>query len=512
MGLIPAILVITIAAALPGAIIFWRGWHGRRVGVHPFCRRCGFDLFGKPADSTACPECGAHLASRRATVVGVRQHKPALLTLGSFLLLFGLTPIALVAWGRYRNIDWQRHKPVGWLLHEAGSSTKTTQDAALKELIRRLTAGTLTKVQVTRAVDWGLKVQGDAAKPWNAGWGDLIEAARAAGSTSDSQWETYCKQAAEIGWLTARLRPKIRRGDATISELAAGTARVGTQPTVFAVIREAGLVIDGKQVLEPADTDSGGTTLSSTAVDSIAGTSPELDRALRDMPLGLHRGFLRVKLRLISATAAPYFPRYFPRLEWGSPAMGHPWMRQQALRAMALEQQALQDQQARLEGMWTTWAHVELQLPVHFELVGPDQPVGDAITDESLRAAIESSLSVRRITIHDQRVDFELNCNQPPPVSLYFKVLLRAGPNEWPVGRATIERVPGGGSGPGGWGIEYITGELPPGAAPAAGTFDVVLRPDVDPDDFGRRPDRDSYWGREVILKNIPVQYPWRRQ
>ena len=45
---------------------------GRRVGDHPYCRRCGFDLFGKPPGSTVCSECGADLAGPQG-----RAHRPA---------------------------------------------------------------------------------------------------------------------------------------------------------------------------------------------------------------------------------------------------------------------------------------------------------------------------------------------------------------------------------------------------------------------------------------------------
>jgi len=40
-----------IVAAAVGLALLLFGLRGRRVGDHPHCWRCGFDLFGKPAES-----------------------------------------------------------------------------------------------------------------------------------------------------------------------------------------------------------------------------------------------------------------------------------------------------------------------------------------------------------------------------------------------------------------------------------------------------------------------------
>jgi hypothetical protein len=46
---------------LVGLILLILGLRGRRVDDHPICRKCGFDLFGKPEGSTICSECSADL-------------------------------------------------------------------------------------------------------------------------------------------------------------------------------------------------------------------------------------------------------------------------------------------------------------------------------------------------------------------------------------------------------------------------------------------------------------------
>ena len=53
---VPLVLLAASAGVLAFALC------GRRADDHPYCRRCRFDLFGKPADATVCSECGADLA------------------------------------------------------------------------------------------------------------------------------------------------------------------------------------------------------------------------------------------------------------------------------------------------------------------------------------------------------------------------------------------------------------------------------------------------------------------
>jgi hypothetical protein len=86
------------------------------------------------------------------------------------LLLLGLMPLAIAGWGSYRNVDWQQYKPIAWLVRDAQSSNRSAQAAALKELLRRQGAKTLSKQQVATIVDAGLKVQGDLSRPWDTAW------------------------------------------------------------------------------------------------------------------------------------------------------------------------------------------------------------------------------------------------------------------------------------------------------------------------------------------------------
>jgi hypothetical protein len=68
-------------------ILLVKGLHGIRVGDHPVCRRCGFDLFGQPAGTVVCGECGSSLSLPGAVVIGHRNRRTGLIAAGLFVLL-----------------------------------------------------------------------------------------------------------------------------------------------------------------------------------------------------------------------------------------------------------------------------------------------------------------------------------------------------------------------------------------------------------------------------------------
>src|SRR3954471_21620248 len=104
--------LLTIGPALVFAVMaglaVW-AWRGRRVDDHPVCRKCGFDLFGRPAGAAAvCAECGADLSRRRAMRVGNRVRRRRLMALAIPLLLAAGGWLGLLGWGTARHTDWNR--------------------------------------------------------------------------------------------------------------------------------------------------------------------------------------------------------------------------------------------------------------------------------------------------------------------------------------------------------------------------------------------------------------------
>lgn len=55
-----AIALATLLLLL-GLVLIDLGWRGRRIGDHPTCRKCGFDLSGLAVGIGPCPECGRTL-------------------------------------------------------------------------------------------------------------------------------------------------------------------------------------------------------------------------------------------------------------------------------------------------------------------------------------------------------------------------------------------------------------------------------------------------------------------
>ncbi|GEM_PF-3726368 len=137
-----------LAFAVVGALLFVGGVRGRRIDDHPWCRRCRFDLFGSPAESSRCPECGADLDSRRAVRQGRRRRRPIVLSSGALLLVIAGTLIALQVSGVRSKVNWIAYKPTWWLAIEARSPELAKSDAALAELGSRLRRDTLSQSRI----------------------------------------------------------------------------------------------------------------------------------------------------------------------------------------------------------------------------------------------------------------------------------------------------------------------------------------------------------------------------
>jgi hypothetical protein len=189
----PAIVITSLIVALALALaLLVVGLRGRRVDDHPLCRRCGFDLTGRPDESTRCAECGADLARRRAVRAGHRVRRRWAVRLGTLLLLGAAVPAGVAGWARARGVTWNVHKPTWWLIREGGSRSAPTRDAALAELQARVNDNRLSPGELDAAVDMAVAVQRDAkdgALPVE--WMRLIESARATAKLTDEAWNRF---------------------------------------------------------------------------------------------------------------------------------------------------------------------------------------------------------------------------------------------------------------------------------------------------------------------------------
>jgi ribosomal protein L37E len=174
-------MTVLIAALLPlfsGVGLFWLGRRGRIVGDHPYCRRCGFDLFGKPAESVRCAECGAWLQGRRAIRIGQRAPRGVLIWMGLFFLipsLLGVGALVVAVLQGPRAASW---KPAPWLALEVTSDRGDLRDAAISELSARITGHRISRWGVGLMARQILAAQADPRRDWDRkGWGSLIEQA-----------------------------------------------------------------------------------------------------------------------------------------------------------------------------------------------------------------------------------------------------------------------------------------------------------------------------------------------
>ncbi|MDB5353693.1 MAG: hypothetical protein JWN24_146 [Phycisphaerales bacterium] len=227
----PNTIVVSIlgigALLLVSLALLALGIRGRRTDDHPVCRRCGFDLFGKPPESTRCSECGADLNRRRAVRLGNRARRPLVILLALPLLLAVACSLGTLRWINVHRANVIHHLPVWWLVSELNGSGGPTRDSALAELDRRLQAGELSVAQVARVVGRALAIQADARLSWSPAWGDFLEHAYDRGDLTDALWQQYLQQSV-TGGLQVRTRQMLCREELLPMALGLRAVRCGT--------------------------------------------------------------------------------------------------------------------------------------------------------------------------------------------------------------------------------------------------------------------------------------------
>lgn len=217
-------VAFALLSLLAGFGFVRRGWRGGRVGVHPHCAKCGFDLFGS-VGRPRCPECGAELFAVAARVTGARRVNRGALACGAALAVGGAASLAVVGPAAVAGVDWRPYQPAFALRRQLSSADGPTATAAARELLRRLEAGTLSPGQTASAVDAVLARQARPAAPWDHAFGNLVEVARGRGACPDLLWQQYARQAPQV---TLEARANLRRGDRLPYGLWMQPARLGS--------------------------------------------------------------------------------------------------------------------------------------------------------------------------------------------------------------------------------------------------------------------------------------------
>lgn len=228
---IAAVILIVLGTAL------WRwGWRGRRIDGCELCAACNFDLSGSLRAAAeghiakaACPECGANIRRAGAVIRARRERRPVAMWAGVAVALFGWTLVGWLVRLQAAGPNAVMMQPYWVLRSSAQRGDSTDAKSAQGELIRRITAGELSKGKVRDLAEISLSRQSQLDKPWGA-WGDVFEAADSVGAVTASQRQAFLE-----GMLAFQLRarPKIASGDPLPFDVFSEWRGVGSSSTRY---------------------------------------------------------------------------------------------------------------------------------------------------------------------------------------------------------------------------------------------------------------------------------------
>lgn len=227
-----------------------------------------------------------------------RQREPHIVSVaaGAMLVIFAIASLGAVARDRVR-----RHKPVWWLQHDLNSGDEVTRAIAFDRLAQDVRGGNLSAEQTAQLIAAALAAQQDRGKPWDPGWGSLIEAARDADALHEAAWQQYVHLAA-AGQPSLTARPRVRRGLPVPVNFNLGPQRAAFTRRLLCTYRGRRLEVDG------AAWEPGPDELSTSSIVGPEPLSPETmlvhlpDRIRHGLSAGRHT------LRLTFDVAVLDFP------------------------------------------------------------------------------------------------------------------------------------------------------------------------------------------------------------
>ncbi len=525
-------MLIAAAGLILGAALTLVGLRGRRTDDHPLCRRCRFDLTGRPSDAERrCPECGADLDRPRAVVVGHRRRRAGVLGGGLSLLLIAAAGGAVMGYAWEQQVNWWRFAPLSYLLRSAALTDPGWRSAAWAELADR--SGRLDPAQWDAAAAAATAFDADPQQAWESRWATLLQPTPGRGRPSAEAWGRYVYELARQA-----TSPYPGRRAAALAELVARLADGSVRPPAYARIIAVGLDYqgDGARSWEP---DWG--TLLEQAHSSGRLTDAQWARYLRQAAPSTMFG-LRLRPRVRRGDPVPYRLDEMggraagesklrlriddPRLVWDGrslpPHTGSHSSSTGGLSGGGSTGSAvyppdvptgLSDGTQHVHLVAGASLHVaasdgsvdensppllawQIDQPGTFDLVPADRPTVTMVHDPALADAVRRSLAVRSI---EQRgtdypyvsVDVAI---EGPPVGMAYRIVLVGGGREVPGG--TVALPAGSGS------HQFGTG----GQGRASGaTVDVVFRPD--PAVAAATVDTFAVWDGEVVVKGMAVEH-----
>ncbi len=191
-----AILILLGVMFLCGLGLVIRGLRGRVVGDHPYCRKCGYDLFGNPA-AQRCSECGVDITQPSSRRIGLVERRRPLLITGVVLLCVTGLSLGLMS---YHAIPWRivclRLTPFSSLEQRAFAGNALNE--SIYELRRRVQVGRLSARQRNQLADDVIARQADPNAEWGSLYGDVVERLHDANKLDDVRWQKYCRQSVRL--------------------------------------------------------------------------------------------------------------------------------------------------------------------------------------------------------------------------------------------------------------------------------------------------------------------------
>lgn len=234
-AILTAIWLPLLIAGL-GAALLKLALRGRRIDDHPLCRKCGFDLSGavglsetgSPPAQSQCPECGSVVTALRGIRIGHRRAVRPLAVVGALALAVGILWTASICARRFGGPGLWAYLPTPVLIHQAERGDAPDQNAAIKELLDRLQAGSLTNEHLSTLASIGLRLQSDWGKEWNPGWAKFIIDADVKALLEREQMEQFALNGVE---LHVHARRSVHEGERLPIQVTATSHRLGAWPT-----------------------------------------------------------------------------------------------------------------------------------------------------------------------------------------------------------------------------------------------------------------------------------------
>lgn len=377
------IFVVTgVIFGVLGLFMLMRGHWPKRAGVTPHCRHCDYILSGLEADR--CPECGS-VVQPGGVIYGERHRRAGLAFLGGTFALIGLGCIALFLSGALSTIDWNRYKPLSWLLKEIDSPNMTDANVAWTEVQRRMTAGTLSEREQNLLVEKAMQAQQSArSHNYDQQLFQLLTNRFVSHQLSSAQEEKFFAVALKV---VLEVRPI-----------------VGSEDTVPYWIWSRGRGPDGWWVV---------TQLSDWQID---GSNVDLNQGVRGGSTGFHGGGTGRAL----APQKPGKHHLHVKAQLSVNAPGRP-----------------HNDQGPFDKIVTRI------LDADFESINGHSPI---ITFTTPAASVLQPVFKADLSFENNYLNLTINANAPP-VDLALDCFILSGGKEYPIGSVNFQKSSGGGFG-----------------------------------------------------------------